>query len=269
MPSLSIPATFRLIPAKQSIPPPPPYHASVRSAIHRNEINQITTQIQQSCSTNVFNAPASSSSTLITNINAIDASSSAVHVDEDSDKRLEESTTDTETYEQEKSNADEIATSNDFDKETEHEHEHALEHESETSPRSEGDDKELENGNETPSEGAGRSCESLKQRPNAIIDITTNDPAIDIANKQSRNFKEETADSRSVDAGNASDRKKNGLKVLSNVQVSPNAILNMSMKTTISETIPLNSMIIVSSIPSTSTGTTSQALPIQLVSSKT
>lgn len=292
VPPLSIPArTFRLIPAKQAIPPPPPYHASVRNAIHRNEINQITTQIQQSCSTNVFNVSASSSSsTLTTNINAINASSSAVYLNRNSVKRLENNagdedantitnnnntntTTNTiEASEQDPTNTDELANSNEFS--------HEVQDEAESISRDDDDDddvddvdddendndendSELINQNEIP---CGRSVEQTIQRPKQHKDIC--EPAPEIVNKNPRGFKEETIESTTTDIENVNDKKTRGLKVLSNVQVSPNAILNVSLNTTNSETIPLNNMIIVSSIPSTSTGTTSQVIPTQLVRSQ-
>lgn len=278
VPPLSIPArTFRLIPAKsydgkiaQAIPPPPPYHASVRNAIHRNEINQITTQIQQSCSTNVFNVSASSSSTLTTNINAINASSSAVYVNRNSMKRLEKTgISDVEPNEQDQSNVDELATSNEF------------ENDGETSSRGDGDDNdnELENNNETPTiEPTDKANEQQIQRPKQHN--TTGEAMNDVTKKDSRFKDKSVIDSGAATAGavssasvtaddeNANEKRTRGLKVLSNVQVSPNAILNVSLNSTNAETIPLNNMIFVSSVPSTSTGTTSQAVPTQLLRSQ-
>lgn len=293
MPPLSIPArTFRLIPAKQAIPPPPPYHASVRNAIHRNEINQITTQIQQSCSTNVFNVSASSSSTLTTNINAINASSSSsVYVNRNSAKRLDKSNGDddnttttttmaaainnnnntTETSEQHSTNAVELVTANDFSHENPEDETEPIARDDEgdiddDDDADDGGDSEVINHNETPSGRTNKTNEHPKQRPKQHKD--NSDLAPVIANKEMRNFKEETVESTAMDVENLNDKKTRGLKVLSNVQVSPNAILNVSLNTTNAETIPLNNMIIVSSIPSTSTATTSQVIPTQLVRSQ-
>lgn len=268
MPPLSIPTrTFRLIPAKsydgkitQAIPPPPPYHASVRNAIHRNEINQITTQIQQSCSTNVFNVSASSSSTLTTNINAINASSSAVYVNQNSLKRLDKGINETdEMLEQDEMPDTELITSNDF------------ENENEASDRVEADDNEHLHQTEVLSGRISKSNEPEKQqRPKSHP--AAGDSANDTINKDARNmFKQEenNAPAKDVDDMCVHDKRGRGLKVLSNVQVSPNAILNVSLNTTNSESIPLNNMIIVSSIPSTSTGTTSQqALSSQIAKSQ-
>lgn len=274
VPPLSIPArTFRLIPAKsydgkiaQAIPPPPPYHASVRNAIHRNEINQITTQIQQSCSTNVFNVSASSSSTLTTNINALNASSSAVYVNRNPMKRLDKSVSDIEPNEHEQSNVDESAASNQF------------ENDGDTSSRGDRDGNELETNDETMAT-IDRNDKSNEQSPiqrskqqkrasELINDLTNRELQFTGASANADTATTLTA--AAVDGENVVEKKTRGLKVLSNVQVSPNAILNVSLNTTNSETIPLNNMIIVSSIPSTSTstGTTSSVIPTQLLRSQ-
>lgn len=270
MPPLSIPTrTFRLIPAKnydgkisQAIPPPPPYHASVRNAIHRNEINQITTQIQQSCSTNVFNVSASaSSSTLTTNINAINASSSAMYVNRSAVKRLDKNTGETAPSDEDHTNTDELITSNEFD------------FDGETISRVDIDENEHDNNIETSSR-IELSNEQQKQLPKQQKESNACESINDISNKESRNnLKEETIDYGSGDTDNTNEKKGRGLKVLSNVQVSPNAILNVSLHSTNTDTIPINNMIIVSSIPSTSTGTTgtttaSQVVPTQLLRSQ-
>lgn len=265
MPPLSIPTrTFRLIPAKnydgkitQAIPPPPPYHASVRNAIQRNEINQITTQIQQSCSTNVFNVSAStSSSTLTTNLNAINAESNAVYVNENLVKQLENSIDDARPSEQDESNAGELITSNEF------------ENECEFNRGVDSDEHELDNHNETPS--ARIEISNDQQKEGEHNDANVSETTSEMSTKTSRNIlkEEETVDCIAGDVDNANEKKTRGLKVLSNVQVSPNAILNVSLNSTNSETIPLNNMIIVSSIPSTSTGTTTQVVPTQLLRSQ-
>lgn len=267
VPPLSIPArTFRLIPAKQAIPPPPPYHASVRNAIHRNEINQITTQIQQSCSTNVFNVSASSSnssssssssSTLTTNINA---SSSSLYLNQNSINRLDKiGSSETVANEENHLNGDDLVNSNDFENDNENI--------DEISSEIDGDENEFVNNNDTSNEKTTKSNEHRKPRTkhqqqqdkdNAITSGSDN-------NKETCNFKEENVDTSIGDAEPVSGKRTRGLKVLSNVQVSPNAILNVSLNSTNNETIPLNNMIIVSSLPSTSTGTTSQVLPTQLL----
>lgn len=265
VPPLSIPArTFRLIPAKnndgkiiQAIPPPPPYHASVRNAIHRNEINQITTQIQQSCSTNVFNVSASSSSsssssTVTTNINAINASSgsSASYVNRNPVKPAGANETD-DTDELEPSHTDEIITADDY------------ENQIDIGCRIESDDDELGSENEPPTGETGKSNEfnqkqqRSKQHKDTIGKGST--LAVTSSSKEMRNsFKQEAADSMATDVENVNDKRARGLKVLSNVQVSPNAILNVSLNSPNNDSIPLNNMIIVSSMPSTSTATTSQ-----------
>lgn len=82
-----------------------------------------------------------------------------------------------------------------------------------------------------------------------------------IAATKNHSLKEEKSDTKSsVDLDQLmSEKQTNGLKVLSNVQVSPNTILNVSsINSQISEPISLNNMIIVGSIPSTSAGVTSQ-----------
>lgn len=260
VPPLSIPArTFRLIPAKtydgkitQAIPPPPPYHASVRNALRRNEINQITTQIQQSCSTNVFNVSASSSSTLTTNINALNASNSAMCVDRNATKSVEPT-------EFNQTESDDFEANNNMNSETV----------SESINPDDCDENELVNQSEASSERAVSGIS--KQRPKQ-----NGSTATDINHKEQRNpFKEENSDAAvanadfdvdvdtEADTSNANSHKTRGLKVLSNVQVSPNAILNVSLNSTNNEPIPLNNMIIVSSIPSTSTGTTSLATSTQ------
>lgn len=274
VPPLSIPTrTFRLIPAKsydgkisQAIPPPPPYHASVRNAIHRNEINQITTQIQQSCSTNVFNVSASSSSTLTTNINALNASSSAVYVNRNPMKRLDKGVSDTENNEQEQSNVDESAACNQF------------ENDGETSSRGDRDGNQPETNDETaaidrtdksneqPNQQSIQRPKQPKSASESINDATNRDLRIPEASADAEIATTSTAPA--VDGDSVGEKKTRGLKVLSNVQVSPNAILNVSLNTTNSETIPLNNMIIVSSIPSTSTGTTSPVVPTQLLRSQ-
>lgn len=259
VPPLSIPArTFRLIPAKtydgkitQAIPPPPPYHASVRNALRRNEINQITTQIQQSCSTNVFNVSASSSSTLTTNINALNASNSAMYVNQNATKSA-----DPTQFNQTES--DDFEANNNMNSETV----------SESINPDDCDENELVNQSEASSERAVSGIS--KQRPKQ-----NGSTATDINHKEQRNsFKEENSDAVVANADvdvdteaeppNANSHKTRGLKVLSNVQVSPNAILNVSLNSTNIEPIPLNNMIIVSSIPSTSTGTTSLATSTQV-----
>ncbi|XP_031640432.1 uncharacterized protein LOC116352180 isoform X2 [Contarinia nasturtii] len=264
VPPLSIPArTFRLIPAKQAIPPPPPYHASVRNAIHRNEINQITTQIQQSCSTNVFNVSASSSSsssTLTTNINAINASNSSQYENQNSTKRLEKiGPNETGASEEDQLNGDELANSNDFENDNEHI--------DEISSDVDGDENEFISCNETQTERPTKSSEYRKQRSKQQHKDNSMESGSD-SNKETRSFKEETTDALTGDGETINEKRTHGLKVLSNVQVSPNAILNVSLNSTNKETIPLNNMIIVSSIPSTSTGTTSQVLPTQLIRSQ-
>lgn len=285
MPPLSIPArTFRLIPAKsydgkitQAIPPPPSYHASVRNAIHRNEINQITTQIQQSCSTNLFNVSASSSSTVTTNINAINASgSSAVYVNPNPMKQLAANETDTiepmnQIHTDEISTADEYENLNDNSSNTSTS--------TNNSSRVDLDNNELDRGNDTSNGKLAKFNEHTTQRFESYKDATTvatvaNDltpcESTSTSNEMRRSFKQELVDTQSTtDTENANDKRARGLKVLSNVQVSPNAILNVSTISTNNETIPLNNMIIVSSIPSTSTGTTSQALSLASPSAST
>lgn len=259
VPPLSIPArTFRLIPAKtydgkitQAIPPPPPYHASVRNALRRNEINQITTQIQQSCSTNVFNVSASSSSTLTTNINALNASNSAMYVNQNATKSAEPT-------EFNQTDSDDFEANNNMNSETV----------SESINPDDCDENELVNQSEASSERAVSGIS--KQRPKQ-----NGSTATDINHKEQRNsFKEENSGAvvanadvdvdTEAEASNANSHKTRGLKVLSNVQVSPNAILNVSLNSSNIEPIPLNNMIIVSSIPSTSTGTTSLATSTQV-----
>lgn len=228
LPPLSIPArTFRLIPAKsydgkiaQVIKPPPPYHASiqdsltVRNAIQRNEINQITTQIQQSCSTNVFNVTtqATSSSTLTANIDtaATATDTNAVYV------QINESITNDEIYNN--------------DDQNEIESQAIVEHSS-------SDDHEMSDMGIEPSSFASNEIQS---KAAASLENGRLDPEPCASNPV-----ENTSDKR----------KKCGLKVLSNVQVSPNTILNVSSISpqNDNETIPVNNMIIVGSIPSMST----------------
>lgn len=281
MPPLSIPArTFRLIPAKaydgkitpQAIPPPPPYHASVRNAIHRNEINQITTQIQQSCSRNTFNVSttsSSSSSTVTTNINA---ANSAVYVDQNSMKqstRIEMDIGDSDHMQM-----GEIITADDFDAQNDVN----IPLELENSTIFSGENRK------SPGRSVTISAPPQKQAAEQVKDknvenlsadtstattspattrttTTTTTTAATTSDKELRNsVKQEVTDSSTMDTENTSSEKRaNGLKVISNVQVSPNAILNVSLNSTASETNSLNNMIIVSSLPSTSTGiTTSQ-----------
>lgn len=228
LPPLSIPTrTFRLIPAKsyegkitQAIPPPPPYHASiqdsltVRNAIQRNEINQITTQIQQSCSTNVFNvttqatssSTSSSSSTLTANINSADI---PVYMQKKSIKsngndKSDESTTVTPM---------------------------------ETDPHPDDQESNGQSNNNDVSDDPNISSNEKQ------IDCTTTSLSndMDLENMDSINNANQTEQTP--------DKRTKGLKVLSNVQVSPNTILNVSQ---VNETIPMNNMIIVGSIPSTS-----------------
>lgn len=257
VPPLSIPAarTFRLIPAKaydgkitQAIPPPPPYHASVRNAIHRNEINQIT-QIQQSCSTNVF------SSSVTTNINAINASSSAVYMDQNAIKDSIDTNTETgvdEATESEPLQMGEIITADDFDMQNEVNGQHEL--------NSSADAIGIDNGK---SHGrCGTASVPLKQktknRTNGdVVADTAAKVAPSTSGKELRNsVKQEVSEAAPIETESISEKRAGGLKVLSNVQVSPNAILNVSMNTKANEASSLNNMIIVSSLPSTSTGTT-------------
>lgn len=290
VPPLSIPArTFRLIPAKsydgkitQAIPPPPPYHASVRSAIHHNEINQITTQIQQSCSTNVFNVSASSSSTVTTNINAINATNSAVYVDQNPIKQLTSSEKDDDAPDQ--THMDEIITADNYENHNDNSNisgssssnsNTTSNNASATTPRMELDNNELDHENDTPSGKSIKFHEHSKQRNKSHRDTTpvTSDPipcdTSSSSKEMRRAFKQEAVDVSALDCDNVHDKRTRGLKVLSNVQVSPNAILNVSLNSTNNETMPLNNMIILSSIPSTSSGATSQsALSTQLAKSQ-
>lgn len=290
VPPLSIPArTFRLIPAKgydgkitQAIPPPPPYHASVRNAIHRNEINQITTQIQQSCSTNVFNVSASSSSTVTTNINAIDGTNNAVYVNENPMiKQLAPGETDTDEPDQ--MHTDEIITADNYENHNDNSSSSGssssnsntdTNNTSASMSRIELDNDELDHENDIQNGKSTKFHEHLKQRSKShkdTIPATADSIPFETTNckEMRRAFKQETVDVSALDLDNANDKRTRGLKVLSNVQVSPNAILNVSLNSTNNETIPLNNMIIVSSIPSTSTGTTSQsALSTQLAKSQ-
>lgn len=203
---------------------------------------------------------ASSSSTLTTNINAINASSSAVYVNRNSLKRLDKGTIETESCEPDEMPADELITSDEFEREIE------------LSDRVEGDANEQFHQTEMPSERISKSNEPEKQRSkqqHTIAGDLANDTTV---NKEGRNiFKQEDNNTPANDGVStcAHEKRGRGLKVLSNVQVSPNAILNVSLNTTNSESIPLNNMIIVSSIPSTSTGTTSQqALSSQIAKSQ-
>lgn len=234
LPPLSIPArTFRLIPAKnydgkiaQAIKPPPPYHASiqdsltVRNAIQRNEINQITTQIQQSCSTNVFNVTttqATSSSTLTANIDTVAAAAgtNAINVQNN------ESITNDENH-----NNDDQNGSGGSAMELQAIVEHSI-----------SDDHEMSDISVDPSSVASNQIQSKSV-------ATLENESLD-SDQNALNPVENTPDIRT----------KCGLKVLSNVQVSPNTILNVSSISSHndSDTIPVNNMIIVGSIPSTST----------------
>lgn len=233
LPPLSIPArTFRLIPTKsydgkipQAIKPPPPYHASiqdsltVRNAIQRNEINQITTQIQQSCSTNVFNVTtqATSSSTLTANIDTVtaDTGTNAAYVQNN------ESITNDKNHNNDDQN-EKVGSTMELQA---------------TIEQSINDDHEISDMSVQPS-----SVESNEIQSKAVA--TLENGRID-SDQNAPNPVENTSDKRT----------KCGLKVLSNVQVTPNTILNVSSISSQNdnETIPVNNMIIVGSIPSTHT----------------
>lgn len=271
MPPLSIPArTFRLIPAKAydgkitqaKIPPPPPYHASVRNAVHRNEINHIT-QIQQSCSTNVF-----TSSSVTTNINAVNASTSAVFVDQNSMKQP----TDTNTRnvisatEPEQLQIGEIITADEFDFQNEVSGQSGLK----SSANGFGTDNGKLHMRSVTTNASQK--QKTKNRSNAepIAETTTATVAPSSTTKETKSVatttapgkelrnsvKQEVSDSTAMEVESVSEKRAYGLKVLSNVQVSPNAILNVSVNKKANEANSSNNMIIVSSLPSTSTGTT-------------
>lgn len=294
MPPLSIPArTFRLIPAKaydgkitQAIPPPPPYHASVRNAIHRNEINQITTQIQQSCSRNMINVSTTSSSTVTTNINAINASNSSDFADQSSIKQSTQ--TEMDVSDSDNMQMGEIITADDFDMQNDVSDQLELESSSifddddgrsatlNTAQNKQGskqvNDKHGECSTADTSTATATTSPATTTKTTAATATTTSPTT---SAKELRNsVKQEITDASAMDIDSISEKRANGLKVISNVQVSPNAILNVSLNSTTStapsaaatnETNSLNNMIIVSSLPSTSTGlTTSQQQQSQL-----
>lgn len=120
--------------------------------------------------------------------------------------------------------------------------------------------------NDTPSARIDKPIEQPKTRSKPHKNATESTSS-EVANKEARNFKEDSSVSGVETVG---EKRTKGLKVLSNVQVSPNAILNVSLNATNSDTIPLNNMIIVGSIPSTSASVTASptVIPTNLVRSQ-
>lgn len=258
LPPLSIPTrTFRLIPAKgydgkitQAIPPPPPYHASIqdsltmRNALQRNESNQLTTPGQStntSSSSTVASATAATSNNNAANTGAaenmlFDTSVSAKSVD-NSKTGNHDTLLNAEMHaETEFANANEPVVS----------------------------DKRCNVQSSAESADNERTDTSSHQH-----EMNADDSDGDICSSK-RHFKEENTDSTSTDADQSPEKRTSGLKVLSNVQVSPNTILNVSsLNSQMSEPIALNNMIIVGSIPSTSSGVNSQhSLASQFVKPK-
>lgn len=137
--------------------------------------------------------------------------------------------------------------------------------ENELSCEESGNRDELVDDIEMLSGAAGKSTETPRQRPKPSKEASTTGGTVNSRNVLKQGSSESAT--RASDTG-AGEKKSTGLKVLSNVQVTPNAILNVSLNSTNNESIPLNNMIIVSSIPSTSNGTTSQVLPKQLFKSQ-
>lgn len=253
----------------QAIPPPPPYHASiqdsltVRNAIQRNEINQITTQIQQSCSTNVFNVTATSNSTLTANIsttsnalyvNSSDSASKQCENNKNGNKQLT-------TIASEKDQHIQSDSSNGIN---------ANIASDKCENRSNNINNNSSNSNSNSNYHDSSSNESHEIQPNDNDNEQQNDSRLKNESFSATVTTATPTTSTTTNVEHLSEKRMKGLKVLSNVQVSPNTILNVStLNSQMNDSISMNNMIIVGSIPSTSTCSTSQQISTAQIAGRT
>lgn len=195
----------------------------------------------------MFNVSTTSSSTITTNINA---SNSAEYVDPNSMKQA----TRTEIDINDSGNVEmgEIITADDFDMQNDANDQLELES---SSMFSDDNDRSVTM-NAPPKQGLKQAKD--KNAEESVADTSESSTTTTTApGKELRPpVKQEITDCLAMDIENTSEKRSNGLKVISNVQVSPTAILNVSLNSAVNESNSMNNMIIVRSLPSTSIGST-------------
>lgn len=216
---------------------------------------------------NVSTTSSTSSSSVTTNINAINASSSALYLDQNPAQHSGDTNASNEVdaSEPEPIQMGEIITADDFNTENE------VNGQLELTASSNGFDADNGKSQNTRSV-ATIAPQKQKAKVRAARESTVDNPTVTtappplapeatktttISGKELRNsVKQEASDSTAMDIESTSEKRASGFKVLSNVQVSSNAILNVSLNSKANEPNALNNMIIVSSLPSTSAGAT-------------
>lgn len=231
----------------------------------------------------MFNVSTTSSSTVTTNINAINASNSSDFADQNSMKQS--TRTEMDVRDSDNMQMGEIITADDFDMQNDVSDQLELESSSIfddddgrsvslSSTQKQGSKQANDKQGEGSTADTSSAATTTSPATTKTTATTTSAVAAATSAKELRNsVKQEITDASAMDIESISEKRANGLKVISNVQVSPNAILNVSLNSATAtataaaanETSSLNNMIIVSSLPSTSTGlTTSQQQQSQL-----